>query len=64
MRYFPETWYWQIDELTREGRYPSGSLIPAVSRAFAAFDRRDFSAAIDTLEPIADELERIGGSRA
>ena|SRR5438067_1782638 len=64
MRYFPETWYWQIDELTREGRYPSGSLIPAVSRAFAAFDRRDFSAAIDMLEPIADELERIGGSRA
>ena len=54
----------QIDELTREGRYPSGSLLPAVSRAFAAFEQRDFSAAIDTLEPIADELERIGGSRA
>ena len=38
--------------------------VPAVSRAFTAFEQRDFSAAIDALEPIADELERIGGSHA
>jgi hypothetical protein len=54
----------QIDELAREGRYPSGPMVPAVSRAFAAFERRDLSAAVDALEPIADELERIGGSHA
>ncbi len=54
----------QIDELARAGRYPSGTLVPAVSHAFAAFERRDFSTAIDALEPIADELERIGGSHA
>jgi hypothetical protein len=54
----------QIDELACSGRYPSGPLVPAVSRAFAAFERGDFSAAIDRLEPIAAELERIGGSRA
>jgi Flp pilus assembly protein TadD len=54
----------QIDELARTGRYPSGPLVPAASRAFAAFERRDFSAAISALEPIAGELERIGGSRA
>ncbi len=53
-----------MDELARKGRYPSGPLVPAVSGAFAAFERRDFSAAIDALEPIAGELERIGGSRA
>jgi hypothetical protein len=35
-----------------------------VSRAFAAFERRNFSATIDALEPITAELERIGGSRA
>ena len=39
-----------------------------MARGFAAFERRDFSAAIDALEPIAGELagelERIGGSRA
>jgi tetratricopeptide (TPR) repeat protein len=54
----------QMDDLARNGRYPSGSLVPAVSRAFAAFEHHDFTAAIDLLEPIAGELERIGGSRA
>ena len=54
----------QIDELARSGRYPSGACVPAVSHAFAAFERRDFCAAIEALEPIAGELERIGGSRA
>ena len=54
----------QMEDLAREGRYPSGPFIPALSRAFAAFERRDFSTAIDALEPIAGELERIGGSRA
>ena len=54
----------QINELARNGRYPSGPLVPAVARGFAAFERRDFSAAIDALEPTAGELERIGGSRA
>ncbi len=54
----------QIDELARDGRYPSGPLVPAVSQAFALFERRDFRAAIDALEPVAGELERIGGSRA
>jgi len=54
----------QIDELARNGRYPSGPCVPAVSLAFALFERRDFSAAIDALQPIAGELERLGGGRA
>jgi hypothetical protein len=54
----------QIDELAHEGRYASGPFVPAVSRAFAAFEQRDFLAAIDALEPLADQLERIGGSHA
>ena len=54
----------QIDELARQGCYPSGALVPAVSRGFAAFERGEFFAAIDALEPIAGELERIGGSHA
>jgi hypothetical protein len=59
-----ETRTQQIAELASSGRYPSGSLVPAVSRAFAAFERRDFASTIHALEPIAGELERIGGSRA
>jgi tetratricopeptide (TPR) repeat protein len=54
----------EIDDLVRRGRYPSGPLVPAVSRGFAAVERRDFAAAIRALEPVAGELERIGGSRA
>jgi Flp pilus assembly protein TadD len=54
----------QIDELATRGRYPSGTVVPLVSDAFAAFEHRDFAVAIDLLEPIAGELERIGGSRA
>jgi Flp pilus assembly protein TadD len=54
----------QMHELAARGRYPSEGLVPAVSDAFAAFERRDFAAAIGRLEPIAGELERIGGSRA
>ena len=54
----------QIEELARDGRYPSGPLVPAVSRGFAAFERRDFCAVIDALGPIVGDLERIGGSRA
>jgi Tfp pilus assembly protein PilF len=54
----------QMDELARLGAYPSGPCAPAVSHAFAAFERRDFAVAIAALEPIAGELERLGGSRA
>jgi len=54
----------QVNELVAKGRYPSGPCVPAVSRAFVAFERQDFSAAIGALEPISGELERIGGSRA
>jgi Tfp pilus assembly protein PilF len=54
----------QIDELVHAGRYPSDRFVPAVARGFAAFERRDFVAAIDALEPVADALERIGGSHA
>lgn len=54
----------EIDDLARSGRYPSGPLVPAVSRAFTAFEQCDFSATIDALEPMVGEFERIGGSRA
>jgi len=54
----------QMEALAREGRYPSGSYLPSLSRGLAAFERGDFSAAIEALAPLAGESERIGGSRA
>src|ERR1700726_2685147 len=54
----------QIEELARDGRYPSGSYLPVLAHGFNAFERGDFSGAIDALAPLAGENERIGGSRA
>jgi hypothetical protein len=54
----------QIEELAGEGRYPSGSYLPALVRGFAAFERGDFAGAIEALAPLAGHNERIGGSRA
>jgi len=54
----------QMEDMAREGRYPSGSFLPALSRGFIAFERGDFVTAIDALGPLARDSERIGGSRA
>ncbi len=54
----------QIEELTREDRYPSGSYVPELARGFVAFERGDYAAAIAALAPLARQSERIGGSRA
>jgi hypothetical protein len=53
-----------MDELAREGPLSLRSLRSGSVAPFAAFERRDFAAAINALEPITGELERIGGSRA
>ena len=57
-------WIRAIEELVQAGRYPSGSTIPAVARAFAAFQRGDDAAAIDLIVAMLPERERMGGSRA
>lgn len=54
----------EMEDMAREGRLPSGPVVPALSRAFAAFLREDFAAVIEAIEPIVMEHERIGGSRA
>jgi hypothetical protein len=50
--------------MASEGRYPSGSYLPALARGFAAFEHGDFSGAVEALAPLAGQNERIGGSRA
>jgi hypothetical protein len=41
----------RMEEMARDGRYPSGSYLPTLSRGFAAFERGDFSATIELLAP-------------
>ncbi len=59
-----EEWVKGIEALVEAGRYPSGATIPAVARAFAAFQRGDHAAAIDLIVPMLPARERMGGSRA
>ncbi len=54
----------RMEELAGAGRYPAGPVIPALARAFAAFQRQDFTTAIDALAPLMAQRERMGGSRA
>ncbi|MDN4175971.1 hypothetical protein QWY28_23705, partial [Nocardioides sp. SOB77] len=49
----------EVNELAGKGRYPSGPLVPAVARGFAAFERQDYAATVAALEPIVGELERL-----
>ncbi len=59
-----EGWVQAIEALVEAGRYPSGAAIPAAARAFAAFQRGDYAAAIDLIVPMLPDRERMGGSRA
>jgi hypothetical protein len=51
----------QMEELARAGRYPSGSYLPHWRAASRRSSAGTFPA-IEALEPIAAENERIGGS--
>jgi tetratricopeptide (TPR) repeat protein len=59
-----EAWVQALEDLARAGRYPSGPTVPSVARAFAAFQRADYTTTIDTIAPMLAERERLGGSRA
>ena len=54
----------EMADLKAASRLPSGPVVPALARGFAAFMRQDFDAAIAAIEPVCAEHERIGGSRA
>ncbi len=54
----------EMKDMEGLGRLPSGPVVPALARAFSAFLREDYAGAIDAIEPVAAEHERIGGSRA
>ena len=53
----PARWrIWRARGVTRRTSY-----LPALSRGFMAFERGDFSTAIEVLAPLVGESERIGG---
>jgi hypothetical protein len=54
----------EMRDLESQGRFPSGPVVPALAQAFDAFARQDYAAAIEGIEPVLAQHERIGGSRA
>jgi tetratricopeptide (TPR) repeat protein len=54
----------EMDALLHAGRFPYGPAVPALARAFAALQRQNFAAAIEAIEPVLPQRERICGSRA
>lgn len=54
----------QIETMAQSGRYGPGMTVPTLARGFAAFLRQDYATAIEAMEPVVTQTERIGGSRA
>ncbi len=52
----------QIEVLAREGRYPSGSYLPALASGFAAFERGDFSGTIEALAPLSGRMNALAAA--
>jgi tetratricopeptide (TPR) repeat protein len=57
-------WMGALDGLVDDGRYPAGETVPCVARAFAAFERGDYTRAIAEIETMFTERDRLCGSRA
>ena len=54
----------QLRERLAQGKVPAGEVVPAIVEALAAFARGDYEGAVQHLEPVADQVVRVGGSNA
>jgi tetratricopeptide (TPR) repeat protein len=53
-----------IEQRLSDGKLPAGPVVPQICRAMRAFADEDFHACVALLEPVLDEVVRIGGSHA
>jgi tetratricopeptide (TPR) repeat protein len=53
-----------LDQMGRDARLPAGMVPTELGKAFGAFVRGDWPGVISMIEPIVDDVVRIGGSRA
>ena len=53
-----------IEQRLAEGKLPAGLVVPKICRALNAFAGEDYAACVAHLEPVLDEVVRIGGSHA
>ncbi|OQW54233.1 MAG: hypothetical protein A4S14_00650 [Proteobacteria bacterium SG_bin9] len=53
-----------LEKRLGEGKLAAGAVVPAICRAVRAFAGGDYADCVRTLEPMANEVVRIGGSHA
>lgn len=53
-----------LTALNEAGHLPAGPVVPVICQAALAFAEEDYAACAHLLEPVADEVVRIGGSGA
>jgi len=54
----------QLRERLAQGKVPAGEVVLAVIEAIAAFGRGDYEDAVQHLEPVVEQVVRVGGSNA
>jgi tetratricopeptide (TPR) repeat protein len=54
----------RLQQAARDGVLPAGPVTVALARAAGAFNKGDWDTTINTLEPVMEQVVRIGGSRA
>ena len=54
----------QLRERLAQGKVPASEVVPALVEALAAFAHGDYESAVQYLEPVADQVVRVGGSNA
>jgi hypothetical protein len=53
-----------IEQRLASGKFPAGPAVPKICRALRAFADEDFAGCTHELEPVLDDVVRIGGSHA
>jgi len=53
-----------IEQRLSDGKLPAGPVVPHICRALNAFAEEDYPACVRHLEPVLDDVVRIGGSHA
>jgi hypothetical protein len=53
-----------IEQRLAEGKLAAGPVVPGICRAMSAFAGEDYQGCIRHLEPVLDDVVRIGGSHA
>jgi tetratricopeptide (TPR) repeat protein len=53
-----------IEQRLSDGKLPAGPVVPQICRAMNAFADEDYSSCVTHLEPVLDEVARVGGSHA